>query len=143
MKKNGIPLAGSGKAFAAVPSFFLFFISFHYGRNKMDTSALFKISYGLFVLTAKGKDGRKSGCIINTAMQVTSNPVRICFTVNKANFTHDLVLESGRFTLSVLSEKASVVPTACRISRPARTPGFPAKWCSTSMWGPTACLWLT
>ncbi len=107
MKKNGTPRAGSGKAFAAVPSFFLFLFHCNDGRNKMDTSALFKISYGLFVLTAKGKDGRESGCIINTAMQVTSNPLQVCFTVNKANYTHDLVLESGSFTLSVLSEKAS------------------------------------
>ena len=97
MKKNGTPRAGSGKAFAAVPSFFLLLFHCNDGRNKMDTSALFKISYGLFVLTAKGKDGRESGCIINTAMQV----------INKANYTHDLVLESGSFTLSVLSEKAS------------------------------------
>ena len=54
-------------------------------RN-IDTKALFKLSYGLFVLTAR--DGAKdNGCIINTAVQVTSSPCRISVTVNKQNYT--------------------------------------------------------
>ncbi len=72
----------------------------------MDMQALFKLSYGLFVLTAAA-GGRESGCIINTAGQVTDTPNRISITVNKANFTHDLTLESGKFNLSVLSKAAS------------------------------------
>ena len=55
----------------------------------MDTQALFKLSYGLFVLTAAA-DGRESGCIINTAGQVTDTPNRISITVNKANLTHEI-----------------------------------------------------
>ena len=70
-----------------------------------NPKAMYALSYGLFVLTAR-RGEKDNGCIINTAMQVTTEPNRIVFTVNKSNYTHDLVLETGRFTLSVLSEKA-------------------------------------
>lgn len=66
---------------------------------------MYKLTYGLFVLTS-GADGKESGCIINTAQQVTSEPNRISIAVNKANFTHDLVKKSGRFNISVISEAA-------------------------------------
>ncbi len=72
----------------------------------MDTKTMYKLTYGLFVLTS-GLDGRDSGCIINTAGQVASEPNRISISVNKANFTHDLVKNSGKFNLSILSEEAS------------------------------------
>ena len=71
----------------------------------MDQQVMYKLSYGLFVLTSAA-DGRESGCIINTAGQVTSEPNRISITVNKFNFTHDLVKEGGQFNLSILSESA-------------------------------------
>lgn len=71
----------------------------------MDKNALFKLSYGLFVLTAK-QDGKDNGCIINTVQQVTSDPMRISITVNKANLTHDMVLSTGEFNVSVLTEDA-------------------------------------
>ena len=72
----------------------------------MDKKAMYNLSYGLFVLTTQywGKD---SGCIINTAAQVTSTPNRISIAVNKDNLTHDLVLQSGVFNISILSQKAS------------------------------------
>ena len=56
----------------------------------MDNKTMYKLTYGLFVLTSAW-GGKDSGCIINTAGQVTSEPNRISITVNKANFTHDLV----------------------------------------------------
>lgn len=71
----------------------------------MDKKAMYKLSYGLFVLTA-GMDGKESGCIINTAQQVTSEPNRISIAVNKSNFTHDLVKQSGRFNISTISQAA-------------------------------------
>lgn len=71
----------------------------------MDQQVIYKLSYGLFVLTS-AFEGRESGCIINTAGQVTSEPNRVSITVNKSNFTHDLVKESGQFNLSILSESA-------------------------------------
>lgn len=67
----------------------------------MDNNAMFNISYGLFVITTEF-NGKKNGCIINTAMQVTTTPNRISVTVNKSNFTHDLIEKSGCFNISVL-----------------------------------------
>jgi len=71
--------------------------------NTVDPAALFKLSYGLFVLTAR--DGNKdNGCIINTVMQITASPIKIAVGVNKANYTHDMILKTGKFNISVLSE---------------------------------------
>ena len=51
---------------------------------------MYKLTYGLFVLTAR--DGEKdNGCIINTAMQVTTTPNRMIVVVNKQNYTHDMI----------------------------------------------------
>lgn len=71
----------------------------------MDKTTMYKLTYGLFVLTAV-QDGKANGCIINTAGQVTSEPNRISIAVNKANHTHDMVLATGRFTVSIISEAA-------------------------------------
>ena len=71
----------------------------------MNKKAMYSLSYGLFVLTARS-GGKDNGCIINTAGQVTSSPNRISITVNKDNFTHDMIRESGAFNISILSEKA-------------------------------------
>ena len=71
----------------------------------MDTKVMQKLSYGLFVLTAKDGD-KDNGCIINTAVQVTSEPNRITIAVNKNNYTHDMVLKTGVFNVSILSEAA-------------------------------------
>ena len=71
----------------------------------MDKKAMYKLTYGLFVLTAR-LDGKDNGCIINTAAQVTSTPNRISIAVNKANFTHDLIKADGQFNLSIVSEDA-------------------------------------
>ena len=72
----------------------------------MDRKAMYKLSYGLFVLTSSFEE-KDNGCIINTAGQVTSEPNRISIAVNKANYTEELVRKSGRFNVSVLSEEAS------------------------------------
>ena len=68
----------------------------------MDLSAMYKISYGLFVLTAKNSV-KQNGCIVNTVMQVTSTPNRIVVAVNKNNFTHDMIVQSKEFNVSMLS----------------------------------------
>lgn len=70
----------------------------------MEKQAMYNLSYGLFVLTASS--GKDNGCIINTAMQVTSAPNRITIAVNKQNYTHDMIISAREFNLSVLSEKA-------------------------------------
>lgn len=71
----------------------------------MNKKTMYQLTYGLFVLTSC-RDGKDSGCIINTAGQVTSQPNRITIAVNKDNFTHDLVKASGHFNISILSEEA-------------------------------------
>lgn len=71
----------------------------------MDQKVMYALSYGLFVLSAR-RGEKDNGCITNTAIQVTSEPNRIAIAVNKANFTHDMVLETGKFTVSVLSQEA-------------------------------------
>ncbi len=72
----------------------------------MDKSALFKFSYGLYVLTARQGD-RDNGCIINTAGQLTNTPLQIQIAVNKQNLTHDMILETGVFNVSVLTQEAT------------------------------------
>ena len=71
-----------------------------------DPTALFKLSYGLFVVTTRDGD-KDNGCITNTAIQVASNPNRIAIAVNKQNFTHELIAKTGVFNVSVLTEDAS------------------------------------
>lgn len=74
--------------------------------GNIDNNAMFKLSYGLFVLSAE-MDGKDNGCIINTAMQVTDTPKQICIAVNKQNLTCEMILKTKTFNLSVLSEKAT------------------------------------
>lgn len=71
----------------------------------MDQKAIYNLTYGLFVLTARDWN-KDNGCIINTAAQITSSPNRISIAVNKSNLTHDMILKDGRFNLSVLDERA-------------------------------------
>lgn len=73
--------------------------------NNIDNSAFFKLSYGLFVLSAN-ENGKDNGCIINTVMQVTDTPKKIIFTVNKQTHTHDMILNTKLANVSILSVKA-------------------------------------
>ena len=73
------------------------------GNTTVEPSAFFKLSYGLFVLSAR-ENGRDNGCIINTVTQITDSPKRISIAVNKANYTHDMILRTGVFNVSVLTE---------------------------------------
>ena len=67
----------------------------------MNNAAMFKLGYGLYVLIAK--EGEKdNGCIINTVMQVTDVPKRVVIAVNKSNYTHDMIVNSKKFNISVL-----------------------------------------
>ena len=71
----------------------------------VEPNAMFKLSYGLFVLTAR-EASRDNGCIINTVTQLTDSPKRISIAVNKQNLTHDMILKTGVFNVSILSERA-------------------------------------
>ena len=71
----------------------------------IDKNSMFKLSYGLFALSAR--DGDKDNvCIINTVTQITESPLRISIAVNKANYTHDMILKTSVFNISVLAESA-------------------------------------
>ena len=73
--------------------------------DKNDLTALFKIGYGLYVVTAR--DGAKdNGCIVNTVSQVTNTPNRIAVCINKKNLTHDMVAKTGVMNVNCLSTEA-------------------------------------
>jgi len=73
----------------------------------LDPTALFSISYGLYVLTAH--DGQRDcGCISNSVMQLTIDPIRIAVSVNKQNHTCSAIEKSGIFNISVLTESAEM-----------------------------------
>ena len=74
----------------------------------MDSKVLFNVQYGLFVLSSISDGNQKdNACIINTVTQVTALPERISIAVNKTNFTHDLIAQSKKFTVSIISEAAN------------------------------------
>lgn len=73
--------------------------------NKNDLSALFNIGYGLYVITSN--DGTKdNGLIVNSVSQVTNTPNRIAVTINKDNYSHHVIKQTGRMNLNCLSEDA-------------------------------------
>ena len=74
-------------------------------ENIIDSKAMFKIGYGLYVLTTR-EDLKDNGCIINTAGQLTEDPARIQISVNKKNLTHDMVLHTEQFNLCCFSTDA-------------------------------------
>ncbi len=70
--------------------------------NSIDNKALFKISYGLYVLTVN--DGKKdNGCIVNTPIQVTSTPQKVAVTVSKQNYSHDVIKNTKIMNINCLS----------------------------------------
>lgn len=71
----------------------------------MDKKAMYKLSYGLYVVTTKDKE-KANGCVVNTAIQAASAPNQICVCVNKANATYDMLLKTGVFNVSVISKAA-------------------------------------
>ncbi len=68
----------------------------------MNMQALSNISYGLYVLTTREND-KDNGCIINTVQQVTSSPCVISVTVNKENYSHAMLMNTGEFNVSCIS----------------------------------------
>ena len=71
----------------------------------MDKKALYNITYGLYLLSVRAQ-GKDNGCIINTAVQVANDPVRVAISVIQKNLTHDMLMESGTFNLSAISTDA-------------------------------------
>ena len=73
--------------------------------DKNDMKALFKIGYGLYVVTSN--DGKKdNGLIVNTVTQLTDNPFRVAVNINKANYSHDVIKQTGIMNVNCLSVEA-------------------------------------
>ncbi len=70
----------------------------------MNKAAFYKIGYGLYVVSS-GKDGQYNGQIANTVFQVTAEPPTVAVSINKQNYTHQLIVASNKFTASVLNEE--------------------------------------
>lgn len=68
----------------------------------MNKDALFKLEYGLYLLTTS-YDNIDNGCIINTVMQLTDTPVQLAISVNNTELTHDLIKDSAVFNISCLT----------------------------------------
>ena len=73
------------------------------GNAKMNLKALYLISYGLYIIGSR-KGDRLNGQIANTVIQVSSEPPTISVCINKQNLTHQLIRDSGVFTVSILSQ---------------------------------------
>ena len=71
----------------------------------MNPKALYQMTYGLYWLSTRSY-AQDNACIINTAVQVASDPLTISISVNKANKTHAMIMESGRFNISALTVDA-------------------------------------
>jgi len=69
----------------------------------MDSKALQKISYGMYVVTS-GKEAKCNGQIANTVIQVTSRPETVAVSINKQNYTHELIKDTLVFAVSILSK---------------------------------------
>ena len=75
------------------------------GANKNDMKALFNIGYGLYVVTSN--DGKKdNGLIVNTVTQVTNTPNKIAVTINKENYSHHIIKQSGKMNVNCLTVDA-------------------------------------
>ena len=74
--------------------------------NTIDNTAFFKLAYGLYVITTN--DGKKdNGMICNTVVQVTNNPPRLAVTINKSNYTHDVIKTTGKLNVCTIAETAA------------------------------------
>ena len=74
-------------------------------KPELDPKALFKIGYGLYVVTSN--DGKKdNGCIVNTVSQLTDTPLRVAVNISKLNYTHEIVKKSGVLNVNCLNNEA-------------------------------------
>ncbi len=86
--------------------------------DKHDMKALFKIGYGLYVVTSRD-GGRDNGLIVNTVIQLTDNPYRVAVNINKANYSHHVIKKTGIMNVNCLRSRF-------RCFRKSRSEGRPA-----------------
>ena len=73
----------------------------------MDRKAFFTMTCGLYVVSAEA-EGRRAGCVVNTAVQVTSAPPQISVAVNKDNATAGVIAKAGAFAVTVIDKTADM-----------------------------------
>ena len=75
----------------------------------MDLKTLFKLNYGLYIVTSQDKD-KFSGCVVNTVTQITAeNNPKLIVAINKENYTSQLASKSRKLNISILSEEADMM----------------------------------
>ncbi len=72
---------------------------------EIDNKALFKIGYGLYVVTSRDGD-KDNGLIVNTVTQLTDTPLRVAVNVNKLNYSHDIIKKTGKLNVNCLNVEA-------------------------------------
>ncbi len=70
----------------------------------MNPSAFHQLSYGVYICTA-WNEGKPTGCVANSAMQITASPATLAISINHLNYTHKCIAETGHFGVCVLSEQ--------------------------------------
>ena len=78
-------------------------------EKKVDRNVFRDLSYGLYIVTSRGREGQLNGQVVNTVIQVTSDPPKVAVIINKNNYTHELILESEVFAASVLEEDTPMI----------------------------------
>jgi flavorubredoxin/flavin reductase (DIM6/NTAB) family NADH-FMN oxidoreductase RutF len=71
--------------------------------NTLDTNVLLRISYGLYLISAKDST-TDNACIINAVNQITQTPIKISVAINKTNYTYEMIKKTGVFNLSILTQ---------------------------------------
>jgi len=74
----------------------------------MNLQALYKISYGMYIVSSKNKEGRFNGQIANTVFQITAEPPKVAVCLHKNNLTCEYVKECNMFVISILSKDATL-----------------------------------
>ena len=72
---------------------------------EIDSKALFKIGYGLYVVTSRDGD-KDNGLIVNTVTQLTETPLRVAVNINKLNYSHDIIKKTGKLNVNCLNIEA-------------------------------------
>lgn len=73
----------------------------------MDKNVLWDLSYGMYVVGSK-EENKDVGCIVNTVVQITSDPMTIAVSINHDNYTNEIIKKAKRFTVSILSENTDI-----------------------------------
>ena len=74
-------------------------------KPELDPKALFKIGYGLYVVTCKN-DKKDNALIVNTVTQLTDTPLKVAVNINKLNYSHDIIKKSGVLNVNCLNNEA-------------------------------------